>query len=33
MAITARQHVLRHHTLRARVDPVLECGLAVKQGG
>jgi hypothetical protein len=29
MAIAAREHVLRHHTPRAVVDYVVECGMAV----
>ena len=32
MAIAAREHVLRHHTPRALVDHVIECGLAVTKG-
>ncbi len=31
MAIAAREPVLRYHTPRARVDHVIECGLAVKK--
>ena len=32
MANAAREHVLRHHTPRALVDHVIECGLAVSKG-
>jgi hypothetical protein len=31
MAIAAREPVLRYHTRRARVDHVIECGVAVKK--
>ena len=31
MALAARAHVLAHHTPRALVDHVIECGLGAKQ--
>jgi hypothetical protein len=33
MALAARAHVLAHHTPRALVDHVIECGLRAKQSG